>query len=325
MIPSDKEKVASFQNKFHLHHAGLIAVVLLLVAEKTWFPGFTALKYILGFLGVAAIALNLVHIRRLAKQFDSMADAVRQTTQAISIAATERTSFYDSMPDAIITIKSEDNTIIVFSKGAEKMFGYLAHEVMGKNVNMLMPEPYYSEHDAYVKNYIDTGVKKIIGRIRVVKALKRNGEVFDIDLSVSESVLPAGRVFNAIIRDITAKVRAERALEEKNRELEKWNSYERSYGEVMTLFGSTYNEKEILDGTLSRLAEIHPFPVSAIYLYDEWSGKLKCAASHGAPRSLKMEISQGDGLIGQAALEKKRLLVDKGINKEIQLDIETGI
>lgn len=358
MSSPNQGKMNSLQNKFYLHHVGLTGIILLFVVEGIWFPDLPALKFVLGLLGIGAIALNLVCLRRhilepldvllrddrgegnraatvalhtsnefwlLAKQFDRLAETARETAQSLSIATMEIRTFYDSMADAIISIKAEDSTITLFSKGAEKMFGYMASEVLGKNVSLLMPEPYHSEHDGYVKNYIDSGVKKIIGRIRMVKALRRNGEIFDIDLSVSESILPTGRFFNAIIRDITAKVRAEKALEEKNRELEKWNSYERSYGEAMTLFGASYNEKEILDGTLSCLAEIHPFPVSAIYLYDEWAGRFKCSATHGAPGTLKNEIPMGEGLIGQAAVEKKRLLLDKGKDHGIQLDIEAGI
>ncbi len=260
----------------------------------------------------------------ISTSFRTMEETIRKRTEELSVNNARMQSFYDSAPDAILSIKAEDRSILLFSKGAEKMFGYTAEEVIGKNVNMLMPEPYHSNHEQYVKNYLETGVKKIIGSIRVVKGRKKDGTIFDIDLSVSESATSGGRVFNGIIRDISARVAAEGTLVEKNRELELISKYEHTYAKIIELFSSVYDEKAILEGALSALAEEQHYPVSAIYLYDEWSGNLHCAASHGATETLKTDFKLGEGIIGQAATEHKIYFLS-GSDSDVDINIETGI
>ncbi len=109
--------------------------------------------------------------------------------------------------DAIICITG-DGEVTLFNPCAEQMFGYAADEVVGRNVRMLMPSPYREEHDGYVASYRQTGVAKAIGRVRQVKAQRKNGEVFPIELSVSEARVADDVLFNAIIRDVTERERA---------------------------------------------------------------------------------------------------------------------
>lgn len=113
--------------------------------------------------------------------------------------------------DAIVSIDNAGR-ITVFNPTAEAMFGYTAEEVLGHNVTILMPAPYHDEHDSYLRNYRETGVPKAIGRIRAVEALRKSGEIFPIELSVSESQLSTDVLYTAIIRDVSEKVRLERAL-----------------------------------------------------------------------------------------------------------------
>jgi PAS domain S-box-containing protein len=121
--------------------------------------------------------------------------------------------------DAVIVI-DERGLIETFNPGAEQMFGFQAADVIGSNVNALMPEPYRGEHDAYIANYLRTGHKKIIGIGREVAGQRKNGTSFPAELAVSEAWLGQRRVFVGIVRDITERKQAERDLQESNRHLE---------------------------------------------------------------------------------------------------------
>ncbi len=96
------------------------------------------------------------------------------------------------------------------------MFGYRADEIRGENVNLLMPAPFHGEHDGYLKRYLTTGQKKIIGVGREVIGKRRDGTSLPIELSVSEIEQDDQRMFTGIIRDISERKRAEVQLLEAN-------------------------------------------------------------------------------------------------------------
>jgi len=130
--------------------------------------------------------------------------------------------------------------------------------------------------------------------------------------------------FVAIKTDITERKLAEMEVEKKNRELELRMHYESSHAKIMELFSATYNEHQILSGTLSLLAREQAYPISAVYLYDEWAGTLHCAARHGMPEAMQHDVPLGEGIIGQAALEKRSYVIEDAAAGEI-LDINIGL
>jgi len=114
--------------------------------------------------------------------------------------------------NAIITM-GESRLIRSVNSAAEKMFGYSADEMVGQNVNLLMPSPYREAHDGYVKDYVTTGKKKIIGIGREVAAQHKDGTVFPVDLSVGEAQLQDGsRLFTGILRDLSPRKRLEEKI-----------------------------------------------------------------------------------------------------------------
>ena len=128
----------------------------------------------------------------------------------------------DTAVDGVILIDAS-GTVQTFNKACEAMFGYAAEEVVGRNVRMLMPEPYHGEHDGYLRNYLETGDRKIIGIGREVSARRKDGSVFPIELSVGEARQGAEGVFVGIIRDVSARKQAETALIIHAREQERLN------------------------------------------------------------------------------------------------------
>lgn len=128
----------------------------------------------------------------------------------------------DTAVDGIITIDHR-GTIITVNPAAERVFGYPAREMVGENVRMLMAEPYQSEHDSYIGNYLRTGEKKIIGIGREVAGRRKNGETFPLDLAVSETRIVDQHIFIGIVRDISERKRADELLRTAKDELVRTN------------------------------------------------------------------------------------------------------
>jgi len=129
-------------------------------------------------------------------------------------------SVVDHVIDGVITI-DEHGVIRSFNPAAEKIFGYPSASVLGKNVNMLMPEPYSSEHDGYIARYFRTGEAKIIGIGREVVGQRSDGSTFPMDLAVSEFLMNDRPFFTGIIRDITERKLLEKELHRRLSELAK--------------------------------------------------------------------------------------------------------
>ena len=110
------------------------------------------------------------------------------TQQILLVKEQEQRGILNSMVDAVITL-DETGSIISFNKTAETLFGYSFEEVLGQNINRLMPAPFTDEHEDYLKHYIQTGSTKIIEMGREVEGLRKNKETFPMRLSIAE--LPA--------------------------------------------------------------------------------------------------------------------------------------
>jgi two-component system sensor kinase FixL len=124
----------------------------------------------------------------------------------------------ETSPDGLITI-DEHCLIESVNPAAERMFGYPAEEVIGRNVACLMPSPYREEHDAYVARYLRTGERRIIGIGREVLGQRKDGSIFPLELAVGEVQAVGRRIFAGFVRDVSARERAEQRLRELQAEL----------------------------------------------------------------------------------------------------------
>ncbi len=113
--------------------------------------------------------------------------------------------------DAIIVIDGR-GIVESFNHAAEHMFGYSADEVIGRNIGLLMPEPYRREHDGYLQRYQETGQRHIIGVGREVIALRKDGTTIPVDLAVSELAWEGQQYFVGMLRDLTERKRLEREI-----------------------------------------------------------------------------------------------------------------
>ncbi|TGK84811.1 PAS domain S-box protein [Leptospira bourretii] len=124
----------------------------------------------------------------------------------------------ETAADAIVMINTK-GIIQEFNITAEQMFGWKAKEIIGKNVKILMPNPFQREHDNYLTNYLKTGEAKIIGVGRETIAIRKDGTTFPIRLAIGHTKLPQDDVFVGLISDISERIIIENALKENEEQL----------------------------------------------------------------------------------------------------------
>lgn len=138
--------------------------------------------------------------------------------EALKASEAHLRSILQTVPDAMIVI-DEQALIQSFSATAVRLFGYEPDEVMGRNINLLMPAPYREQHDGYMHRYLTTGERRIIGIGRVVVGLRKDGSTFPMELAVGEMRSGGVRYFTGFIRDLTERQQTETRLQELQSEL----------------------------------------------------------------------------------------------------------
>ena len=123
----------------------------------------------------------------------------------------------DTAIDGMIVI-DRAGTVLLYNRACERLFGYAAGEVLGRNIGMLMPSPHRERHDAYLRDYLRTGTAKIIGIGREVAGRRKDGSTFPMRLSVGE-LGGGGPLFVGTIHDLTGDQRARERIEELQTEL----------------------------------------------------------------------------------------------------------
>jgi PAS domain S-box-containing protein len=155
--------------------------------------------------------------------FSGVLGKALKRTRALSDKFKRNESFlitvFESSIVALVLIDKQ-GIIRSFNKAAVRLFDYAPEEVLGRNVNVLMPEPYRSQHDGYLKSYLTTGTAKVIGSLREVLARKKSGSEFPIELSVSEVRFGDEIFFLGTVEDITERKHMEKALLESHDRLE---------------------------------------------------------------------------------------------------------
>ena len=144
--------------------------------------------------------------------------ATRAAQSALREREAHLQSVLDTVPDAMIVIDTR-GVMHSFSAAAERLFGYSAEQVIGRNVNMLMPEPYRSQHDGFLARYLATGERRIIGIGRIVVGERKDGSTFPMELAVGEMRSGERRFFTGFIRDLTERQETQQRLQDVQAEL----------------------------------------------------------------------------------------------------------
>ncbi|QIE54195.1 PAS domain S-box protein [Pikeienuella piscinae] len=172
-------------------------------------------------------------------------------------------------PDGIIT-SDASGAILSFSPSAEEMFGYTEAELIGENLRILMPAGHAARHDGYMRRYLRTGEKRIIGIGREVQARRRNGEVFVAELAIGELKLGEEHVFTGFIRDMSDRAAAQAKARKLQRSLDQLTRT-RLIGEMSTAMAHEINQP---------LAAISNFARAASRLLADGAGDREKAASY---------------------------------------------
>lgn len=145
-------------------------------------------------------------------------DARVRAQQELEERETRLRTIFETAPDSVVVI-DESGLILDFSRSAEILFGYAGSEVIGRNVSILMPAPYRDGHDGYIRRYLATGEKRIIGIGRIIVGQRRDGSPFPMELAVGEMPLRGCHLFTGFIRDLTERRATEQRLQELQAEL----------------------------------------------------------------------------------------------------------
>jgi diguanylate cyclase (GGDEF)-like protein/PAS domain S-box-containing protein len=188
-----------------------LGMVLKMDRAELYAPIWKQARYLLPILaGVLAAAIFLLRwqLAPLVTRLVRSEQEARETVVRLRDSESRVQAMLNNVDEGIVTI-SQTGKIELFNPGAERLFGFRNEEAVGKNVSLLMPEPYRSAHDSYIERYLRTGETHVIGAGREVTAQRKNGEVFPMDLRVSEFYLAGRRHFIGVMRDNTQRNAAE--------------------------------------------------------------------------------------------------------------------
>ncbi|MBD3767180.1 MAG: DUF3365 domain-containing protein [Gammaproteobacteria bacterium] len=158
----------------------------------------------LAMLGIALLALTLLGV------------VIRRNRLAVSQAQAEQhktQSIMDSVVDAII-VTDEQGIVLEANRAVFSVLGYEAEELVGRNINLIIPEPHHSAHDGYLQRYLKEGDPRLIGFTQHLQAVKKSGELIPIDLAVTEMMQDGQRRFTGVVRDVTERESARLQMEQ---------------------------------------------------------------------------------------------------------------
>jgi two-component system sensor kinase FixL len=159
---------------------------------------------------------------------------------ALEAAEARLHSILQTVPDAMIII-DERGRIESLSTTAERLFGYSMAEVAGRNISLFMPSPDREQHDGYLKRYLSTGERRIIGIGRIVVGQRKDGTTFPMHLTVGELRSAERHYFTGFIRDLTAQQLTETRLKELQSEVTHMSRYT-ALGEMASTLAHEINQ-----------------------------------------------------------------------------------
>jgi len=179
-------------------------------------------------------------VRWILHSLETSIDERSAMAQALEAAEARLRSILQTVPDAMVII-DEQGRIESLSTTAERLFGYTMAEAAGQNISLFMPSPYREQHDAYIKRYLSTGERRIIGIGRIVVGQRKDGSTFPIHLTVGELRSAERHHFTGFIRDLTDQQLTESRLKELQSEVTHMSRYT-ALGEMASTLAHEINQ-----------------------------------------------------------------------------------
>ena len=208
-------------------------------------------------------------------------------------------SVIQTAADGIIVI-DERGLIASANAATERLFGYRADELVGANVSLLMPEPYHSEHDAYMARYLAGGEARIIGRGREVLGRTKEGTSFPLHLAVGEMEVGGRRMFTGIVSDLTERKQVEeelRRIELRNQMMAEQAALRR----VATTVARESDPTKVFDLVAEEVARHLGVAVGVVCRFDGDHGVIVGLWSSGPPVEALVLPLTGGGALAQVA------------------------
>ncbi len=178
---------------------GVLATLLSVAAVQEWVSPYARHEDLLALLAFLVGAVVIVSMLRLLH----FALAARLGLEFQRRREAQFRAIVDAALEGMVAVDKQ-GVIQYANPAAQEMYGYKNDEMIGRNVKMLMPEPDRSRHDTYIAHYLRTGEKKIIGARRRVFGVRKNGEVFPKELTISRAPFGDDVLFVGMMRDLTA-------------------------------------------------------------------------------------------------------------------------
>jgi diguanylate cyclase (GGDEF)-like protein/PAS domain S-box-containing protein len=169
------------------------------VANAAWAPALAL-----------AVALTTAAISTLMGVLNGLVQ-YRDLYRQVGLSAARMRALVDTAVDGIITI-DQRGVIQSFNRSAERIFGWTQGEVMGRNISMLMPAPYSTQHDSFLEHYMRTGEAHIIGTGREASGLRKDGSLVPVRLAIGRADAPGDPLFVGFVIDLSQRKQAEAQL-----------------------------------------------------------------------------------------------------------------
>ena len=261
-----------------------LSLGLILGSER----GFSDVRdlFVFGLSGVAVSVAGAFAVRRRAQR-EGAARVLEERDAHLR-------SIFDTAPEAMIVI-NDTGVVQSYGASAERMFGWRPSEVLGRNISMLMPEPFRTQHDTYLKRYLSTGEKRIIGIGRIVVGERKDASTFPMELAVGEVRSGSARFFTGFVRDLTAAQESEARVRDLQAEVVHISRLS-AMGEMASALAHELNQ-----------------PLSAIANYLNGAHRLLERSSGGDPRvSEAVEKAADQALRAGDIIRKLRNFLSRG-------------